>query len=115
MSKAGPELPRAKATPGAEPTVALKSQAAPAGPTPVKASANHTPGGVREELEELEQQGTIAHFLRGLFKSSPAWLTSMLVHLVALLLLALLLVPTQPAQIISDLIANTVDEKAEEI
>jgi hypothetical protein len=108
------ELPKAKAVrpSAAEETVAY--QAAPAAAAKTVSAAKPAPAappvGLREELEELQQQGAFWHFLRGLIKSSPAWLTSMLLHFVVLLVLALLLVPMPPAQIISDLVANTLDE-----
>jgi hypothetical protein len=62
-----------------------------------------------------EEQGTFLMMLRGFVKASPAWLTSMIVHAVALFFLALLTIGPAPQDVISELIANTMDENAEQI
>ncbi len=66
-----------------------------------------------EEPGDLREPGSISLFFRELIKASPAWLTSMMLHFVGLLVMALLLVPLPPPKIISDLVANTLKEDAE--
>ena len=90
-----------------------RAKALPAAAAASAAPATDAKGVLREELEELKQRGAFLLMIKGFFRATPAWLTSMVLHLVILLVLALLLVPTPPPQIISDLIANTVDENAE--
>lgn len=125
-AKTAHELPRAKAMAAANgdetaaypaqnsataaQTTNLPKQAAAAG-----ANAATTAQAPAVETEEQASVSVIWMFLRGLVRSSPAWLTSMLLHFVVLLALALLLVPLPQPQIISDLIANSLDENAEVI
>ena len=49
--------------------------------------------GVREELEELEQSGAFNVWLRESLKNTPAWMVSMVFHMIVLLGLALWMLP----------------------
>jgi hypothetical protein len=96
-----------KATAPAAPAAA----AAPAAVNRAAAPAQSPPQFVIEE----EEPGAFVAVLRGFIKASPAWLTSMVVHAAVLLLLALVTIGPPPQKVISELIANTFDENADEI
>jgi len=67
--------------------------------------------GVREELEELQTLGALRLWVRNLFHESPSWLTSMVAHMILLLVLALLTLPSGVTAEPSSLLLS----KAEEI
>jgi hypothetical protein len=112
-------VPKAKpvTTSGTEETLAYTapSTGSTAKATPPSKPAAARPLGVREELEAIQQQGTLWLFLRSAIKASPAWLTSMLVHFVALLVLALWMLDPPRPQILRELLASTIDKDAKEI
>lgn len=65
------------------------------------------PAGVREELQEMEAIGAFNVWLRGLVHETPSWLTSMIFHVVVLLVLALLTLPSAVTDELHDLVLNT--------
>jgi hypothetical protein len=71
------------------------------------------PSGLRAEWEEAHEQGTFWVLARAFMKASPAWLTSMLLHFAMLLVLALVVVPLPPAEIVSELVAKTLGDETE--
>jgi hypothetical protein len=91
------ELPRAKP---------ISAAAAPAKGEPV---------GLRAELDELKEQGAFMLMLRAWLKASPAWLTSMVVHIVALLIMALILIPNPATPLFDELVAHTIDDDSDEL
>ena len=66
--------------------------------------------GVREELQEREVLGAMRVWLRDLVHDSPSWLTSMLVHMVLLLVLALLSLPEAIISGVPQLMATDITE-----
>ena len=52
-------------------------------------AAANVPRGVRARVREIHRKGRIAVLLAGLLKDLPAWLISLVVHLIAILLLGL--------------------------
>lgn len=77
----------------AKPLTTPKSK--PAGVQTVRKVKGARATGVREELEQMEAAGAWNLWLRDLLHDSPSWLTSMVVHMVILLALALLTLPAQ--------------------
>ena len=70
--------------------------------------------GVREELAQLQAEGAMAVWMRGLISDTPSWLVSMIFHMALLLMLALLTLPqdvfknpiallTNPTEILDEL------------
>jgi len=73
----------------------VKSVATPAvanrgGIQPVRGAR---PTGVREELEEIHEEGPWAPWMRNTIRETPSWLVSMIFHMIVLLVLALWALP----------------------
>ena len=66
--------------------------------------------GVREELEEMRTLGALRLWVRNLFHESPSWLTSMVVHMILLLVLALLTLPSGVTAESSSMLLSEVEE-----
>lgn len=91
--------PRPSAKPEvARPTPDTRSQPAPAPAAapaavprqrPRRVAASQIHRGARAHIRDIYEKGGIAVFLSQLFKDLPAWLVSMVIHLVAILLLGL--------------------------
>ncbi|MBN2475318.1 MAG: terpene cyclase/mutase family protein [Pirellulales bacterium] len=85
-----PAKPRPEAPSRAEPGVA--PPAAPAtipSPRPRRLAASEVYRGARARVHEIYEKGGTAVFFGNLFRDLPAWLVSLVVHLVAMLLLGL--------------------------
>ncbi len=52
------------------------------------------PTGVREELEELHEEGAWTLWMRNTVRETPSWLVSMIFHMIVLLVLAMWTLPT---------------------
>ncbi|HUT12856.1 MAG TPA: prenyltransferase/squalene oxidase repeat-containing protein [Thermoguttaceae bacterium] len=85
----------ADAEPAAEPTT-VPATAPHRQPTPRRVSASEAHRGTRALVRDLYERGRVAVLWRSLLKDLPAWLISLVVHLVAMLLL--LLFGTDPTQ-----------------
>lgn len=109
---APPKSAPSKGAPAKNPQ-ATQPQAKPAARKPIPRTKDNRPSGgaagapkplpkgqepkghLREELEELSQQGGLMLALREWARQAPSWLTSMVVHVVVLLILGLLWLPLQ--------------------
>jgi len=69
--------------------------------------------GVREELDELKEIGPFGLWLRSLVESTPGLTTSLIVHAVLLILLALITLPDVLEKVVPNLLATTETEKEE--
>jgi hypothetical protein len=87
-----PARPSAKAAPAAKPKPL--PQAAPASPPPRRQAAAHG-NRVKEHLRNLEERGEVDLFWRAVFRDLYAWLASLVIHFVLLILLAILMVENQ--------------------
>jgi hypothetical protein len=87
---AEPELSPPPPAPGSGAIVtAASAAAAVAGAPPGRVAAAGVPRGARAHVRKLYESGGLAVFLSELLKNLPAWLVSLVVHLIALLLLSL--------------------------
>jgi len=99
-------------------------------PAPAKAAAKQAPAkaqgsqeqqpkgrkravGVREELDELKEVGAFGLWLRGLMESAPGLTTSLIVHAVLLILLALITLPDIIEKVVPNLLATNESDKEE--
>lgn len=74
--------------PGPAPAAATAPAAVPGGRVG-RVAASRVPRGTRAHIRDLYEKGGLAVFWSRLFKDLPAWLVSLVVHLIALLLLSL--------------------------
>ncbi len=85
---------------------------------PANAAAHNEPKfGVRADLEEMAEQGAFLLWLKGMFKTSPAWLASMVVHAAVLLVMALIVIKIEQdnsQELISESL-NQADEPLQDI
>ena len=98
---------------GAKPAAAAATQSVPPKaaaqvqrPVPTLPSAPAV--GVRAELEEIAEQGEFLLALKNFVKYSPAWLASLLVHAVVLIVLGLLVIKIEQA-VEQELVAEAID------
>ena len=71
--------------------------------------------GVREELQELKEVGALKLWFEERLRETPGWVTSMIVHAVIIILLALITIAPDIDEIIPDLLAMNDSEETEEL
>ncbi len=77
-----PEAPVAPLRPAEEPAAEPRAR-------PRRVAASQTYRGARARVREIYEKGGVAVLLSGFFRELPAWLVSAVIHLVAMLLMAL--------------------------
>lgn len=98
----------ASATPAPPVARGGSTPAQPSPHRPRRVAAANVPRGARARVREIHQKGRIAVLLTGLLKDLPAWLVSLVVHLIVILLLGLW-VSTPPTTPLSITLATGVD------
>jgi hypothetical protein len=85
--------PAASHRPAAPPAPVRERSVFRDSPAPRRTVAAQRPSRVRQDLQTMAKVGLVRVWARELFRSLPAWLTSLIFHMVALILLGLWLVP----------------------
>ncbi len=101
-------LPKAVAHSGGAPAVPKVPQ------TPAAADDQAGKNRVREELEEMAEEGAVAMTFREWLRQAPSWLTSLVVHVMVILILGILWLPTQ-TQEVPNVIAENLDADNEQV
>src|SRR5688500_8964281 len=99
----------ATTTPPAVAAAAPTQPAAAAAP-PAAVRRAGAKGGIALQIEEEEAPGGFVAAMHGIFKTSPSWLTSMVVHIVMLLVLGLLTFDPKLENVTKILTVSPVDE-----
>jgi hypothetical protein len=103
--------PPAAIPPAAKPVPGAAAAAAPPKAVPVGGAAQPADGAGEAPPDE---PGGFGAAVGGLMRSTPSWLTSMVVHIVILLVMGLMTYPRQVKETLASLVANA-SEDAEEI
>jgi len=103
--------PPATETPTAKPSDAPAADVRQSQPRPRRVAASEVYRGPRAHVRDLYEKGGASLFWDRLFRDLPAWLVSLVVHLVALLLLALWVDPPKEDKLEITLATGISDEE----